>query len=656
MHAHIDFETYSLVDLPKCGSDVYAEGPSTEVLCMAYAIGEGEVKLWIDGDPLPHDLFKHIRNGITVVGHNIGGFEMLVWNNIMAPKYGWPTLDIEQCEDTMAMAYAMGLPGSLDRASAATGMSHQKDMKGSRVMLQLCKPRSNKDGVITRWPKDHAKYQILYDYCKQDVVVERELYKRLLKLSESELEMWRLDWKINRRGVKLDLKSASIMRELADSEKTRLNIKMKEVTNCAVSTCNATGQLTDWLKYKGLEVPSVAKADVLEMLSKDIPDECRKALQLRQEAGKTSTAKLDAMLRGTNSDSRIRGMFQYHGATTGRWAGRRLQLHNLPRPTISQKQIENVFSIVIGNLDNNDKLEYIDMLYSNPLARISDCLRGFLTCDEDKYLIGVDFSAIEARVLAWLAGEKKVLDVFLGHGKLYEHSASNIFRIPIEEVNKDQRQIGKVAELALGYQGGVGAFQKMSKGYGLDLSDEQALEIKNAWRTARIKTVQYWGELERKSIVAFLNPGEKIKAGPVGREATFLKSGSFLWCRLPSGRSICYPYPELNNFDTPWGDIKEGLTYMGTDAYTNKWKRINTYGGKLCENITQAVAADLLRHSITQFEAKGHEVVMHVHDECVIESNTLEIKEAEEIMCEVPKWAIGIPIGAEGWKSKRFRK
>lgn len=348
MHVHIDFETRSTVDIKASGADVYARHESTDALCLGYAIGDSRVEVWKRGEPPPLDLFFAIDDGAEVVAHN-AAFELLIWNHTMQ-RHGWPPLNPEKTVCTMAMAYAMALPGALEKTAAALGIKHQKDMAGSRIMLQLSQPRKIlEDGTVVWWtPEEHPeKYERLYAYCAQDILVEREAFKRMMQLSPKEKEIWLLDHKINQRGVYVDLQAVKAAIAIVQIEKARLDSEMKRITNNGVGTCMANGQLTDWLRFRGVKTEGVAKADVAALLEKgDLPVDCREALLLRQQAAKSSTAKLEAMLKGVCEDGRSRGLFQYHGASTGRWAGRRIQLQNLPRNTISQEDIEAVFEIL----------------------------------------------------------------------------------------------------------------------------------------------------------------------------------------------------------------------------------------------------------------------------------------------------------------------
>lgn len=348
MHAHIDFETRSTVELPATGAHVYASHPTTSVWCLAYAFGDDDVRLWRRDDPDPEDLLEHVRGGGLVYGHNCA-FEYLIWNNVMTLEFGWPTLPIEQLYCTMAMAYAMGLPGSLENAAAAAGINQQKDQTGKRIMLQLSRPKEIAPDGTPVWytpESESEKFEKLYAYCKQDVEVERALAKRLLPLSPKEREIWLLDFEINNRGIQVDLPAVRSALRLAELEADRLNKEIKRITGNVVAVTSENARLTKWLQSKGVDAEGVAKGDVTEMLGKEIPPECREALLIRQEAAKTSTKKLVPMLASAGADGRLRGLFQYHGAGTGRWAGRRIQPQNFPRPSLSDEEIDDVFQVL----------------------------------------------------------------------------------------------------------------------------------------------------------------------------------------------------------------------------------------------------------------------------------------------------------------------
>lgn len=653
---HIDFETRSTVDLRETGVHVYAEHPTTDIWCMAYAFDDEEPKLWHPGEPLPNRIEDHVTSGGTVVAHN-AAFEVTLWNLHCTLVYGWPVLSQNQVICTMAMAYSMSLPGGLGDCAKAVGLEYTKDDAGRRLMLQMCKPRRvEADGTIVWWD-DAGRQARLGEYCKQDVRVEQALCRKLSPLSPSEQRVYRLDQLINNRGVQVDVAAVTRAKELFAHEKQRLDAAMLRVTYGAVSSTTATGQLATWLRACGVDTEGVAKADVTNMLGDPLlPTEVKTALRIRQEAGKSSTAKLDKILAGVSGDGRVRGLFQYHGATTGRWAGRRVQVHNLPRPSLEHGDIEAFIGNVLldPRMTIQDVAGTVDNYIGDVTTTVSDSLRAMLIASPGHDLVASDFSAIEARGLAWLAGEESVLEVFRGHGKIYELAAAGIYKTRIEDVTKAQRQIGKVAVLALGYQGGVGAFQQMARGYGVHVSDEEAEAIKVAWRAANKNIVRYWYAVERAAIEAVRLPGNTTQAGPDGRRVKFRKVADHLWCRLPSGRLLCYPFAEL---DTESGYTK--LRYQSTDSTRGgKWGETTTYGGKLVENITQAFCRDLLAEAMLRLEAAGYPIVMHVHDEivCEVPEGFGSVEEMAQIMALVPQWAKDMPIKAEGWRGKRYRK
>lgn len=662
MILHLDCETYSAYDLKRGGVHNYARHPTTGVHCVAFAFDEEPVCLWVQGHPVPDDVVLHIELGGLVWAHN-EVFEREVLSNA-GVKYGWPVLKPEQMVCTLAMCYAMGLPGSLERAAAALGLEARKDMSGHRVMMQLAQPRE--------WVDDHTpifwgrgdnavKFEQLYSYCMNDVEVERAIGKRVMALSPAERRVFALDQRINNRGVGVDVPAVRAAIKLVESEKKRLDREMSSITGGVVSRCSEVARIKQWLlEFCNVEQDSLAKQDVIDLLIMPQPANVRRVLELRQEAGKASTAKLKAMVDRAGADGRARGLYQFHGASTGRWSGRAVQTQNMPRTSLkwTPEFINGFFELLgRGEFDGATKIQG-----HSPLFVVSDLLRGFLVAAPGHEFIGVDFASIEARVTAWIAGEQSVLDVFESGKDIYKYAAMRIYGVAYDEVTKEQRQIGKVAVLALGYQGGVGAFQTMAKTYGVKVPDKQADEIKKAWRIAHPKIVAFWKEIEETAISAVLGNGVYEAGSSSVRKVSFVRKGSFLWCRLPSGRVLCYPYPKIEQVETPWKQMKDQLTYMNMDSETHKWERQGAYGGLLTENVVQAISRDLLSEAMLRVEAAGFPIAIHVHDEIVVEVPVMEdprrlaVRLIEDLIREQPKWAVGLPIGVESWTGRRFRK
>lgn len=647
MSLHIDFETRSAADIKKTGSYAYAEHESTDVWCMAYAFGEEDVELWTPEEPMPERLRAHVESGGLITAHN-ANFERNIWRYVMQKKYGWPEVAVEQWRCTMAMALAMALPGSLDGAAAALGLDVQKDQGGYRLMLSMARPRRAESGKLIWWDVPERKER-LYAYCRQDVVVERELERRLLALRPSEQELWHIDQKINDRGVfvdqKLCLQAMKIVAETTD----RLDREMAALTDYEITACSNTNQVTAYLRERGMDVESIAKGELEHLIATAPDDSTKRVLELRQEAAKASVAKIKALMAGVSSDGRAKGLLQYHAASTGRWAGRRFQPQNLKRPELGEEEIDGAIEAVLkGDTD------LIEMLYGPPLSVVGDCVRGMIVAAPGHALVAADFNAIEARVLAWLAGQKDVLDLFRRNEDVYLHAATRIFGRPVTKADKYERQIGKVAVLALGYQGGKGAFAKMAAAYGMNVAESEAEAIKTAWRQANDAVVRFWWALEEKAIEAVEAPGRSISCGKV----KFKKAGSFLFLQLPSGRLLSYPYPRVIEKEVPWGGTKPALTYRGVDSYTRKWGDCDAYGGLLAENVTQAVARDIMADAIKRLEASGYPVILTVHDEVVSEvlAENADAQAFGNIMEVPPEWAPDCPVKAEAWAGMRYRK
>lgn len=683
----VDFETRSRVDLRKAGVHVYAEDPSTDVWCAAWAFDDDDPALWWAGDPVPIEIAAHVLGGGTMAAWN-AAFERVIWRHVLGPRYGFPVPATSQWRCTMAAAMALSLPGGLDDCAAALALDYRKDSDGYRKMLQMSRPRRVADDGTATWWDDPERRATLGRYCRQDVRVERAVGKMILPLREEEQRLWVLDQEINDRGVHVDVPLCEAAKDVAAQVKHRLDVRMAATTGNAVRACTNANQLREWLNQRGVACDSVGKDEVNKMLAReDLPGDVRAALELRQQGSQTSVAKADALLAGRGADGRARGMMQFHAASTGRWGGRRFQPQNLKRPDESTDIPEAISLVLTRNLPA------LEMFYDDPMSVIGDCIRGMVVAAPGRMLRAADFSNIEGRNLAWLAGEQWKLDAFAAFDRgdgpdLYKVAAGAILEKPAAEVTKPERQnIGKVAELALGYQGGVGAMMTMSKGRvpfaemhdslaasmpehadaardayeqrgrgaGLSRAGWVAAEIiKLAWRATNPAIVQFWRDMEAAAIDAVARPGAVTRAGRI----CFRVAGSFLFMQLPSKRCLAYPFPKLRGDVTPWGKSIQKLCFMGVDSRTHKWGPRETYGGALVENATQAVARDCLAFSLLTADAEGWDVVLHVHDEIVTETDPGFGSTAalEALMAQKPDWLHGCPISTAGWSEARYQK
>lgn len=632
----IDFETYSECDIKTAGGYNYAAHPSTEVLCMAWAIDDEDPQLWRPGDPIPQRLWDELDGAGQIWAWN-AAFERAVWHHQMH-KHGWYCeIDPAQWNDTAALAATLALPRALGQCAQVLGVSEQKDTRGRYLIQRLCQPYRGERR------RDPELLEELYRYCEQDVRTERAIKNLLLPykpMSDNERQVWLLDQEINWRGMGIDVANVENAIDLIFQTAHRLNARAQEISGGVLPDVGSRARVMAWAQSRGYTLTGYDKNAVLEALADPaLPDDVRQVLEIRQSLGKASTSKYQSMLNLSGTDSRARGVFSYHGAQTGRWAGRGFQPQNLPRPAFSDT--DNCITLF-----NQRDPEIIETLYGDPMVALSSCLRGMIVPAAGSRLLVSDFSAIEARVLAWLADEQGPLDVFREGGDIYCHAATGIYNRTITPKDKDERQIGKVAVLALGYQGGVGAFQTMAKAYRVEVPDEQADEIKVKWRKAHPKIVKFWYALEQAAQNAVRHKGHAFEAGPI----TFRVVGNFLFAKLPSGRRLAY-YQPRNGHD--------GLEFWGTDSKLGgRWAKLTTYGGKLCENVTQAVARDLLAEAMLRLENHGYNVVASIHDEiiCELPHGVGSLENMEELMCELPEWATGLPMSAEGFECERYRK
>lgn len=663
--ASIDFETRSTVDLRKAGVYRYFEDPNTEVICMAWRIGDGEIFLWHPGDEDPFALIEHIVAGGEVVAHN-ANFERQGWRMLqrtVCPH--WPDLTISALNCTMARALALALPGSLDMLGTALKLPIQKDKDGHRLMMQLCKPRSMVDGSPIWW-EDADKIERLGAYCIQDVATERAAGAALPHLSANERRVWELDQTINDRGVMIDLHTVERAIEVVGEALKRADERMWWLTDGEVKKCSEVAKIVAWLNRRGVPCESVAKGEIEEIvLSSQImgDDTAEEVVRLRRAAGKTSTTKYKAMLASVCADHRVRGTLAYHGAGTGRWAGRLIQPQNFPRID-AEKELSDILRIIeLLALDQTRgaRCDAIEMLVGPAAEWLSKCLRAMLIAGPGKRFVSGDFSNIEGRVNAWMSGEAWKLDAFRAYDAgtgpdLYRLAYAKSFGVDIDAVTKSERQIGKTMELALGFQGGAGAFLTMGANMGVHTTEERANELKVAWREAHPRITQSWWDLQDAAIEAVNAPG--ITVPVLGTKVQYLAANGFLYCRLPSGRVISYASPKLIWTETASGHKRVQIEYWGVDSYTKRWGPQRLYGGVQSNNVVQGTARDLMVEAMFRAEDAGYPIVLTVHDELLseVDEGFGSADDYQRIMSVLPEWATGLPVATAAWEDKRYVK
>lgn len=665
----IDFETRSTVDLKKCGVYVYAQHPSTEILCMAYAFDEEEPKLWRPLQPAgegvravmdyPLDVVKHLWNGGAVRAHN-AQFERVMWKHVMS-RYGFFQPKLEQWHCTAAEAAAMALPRALGQCAEVLGVPVQKDKLGHRLMLKLCKPRRiEADGTIVWWD-DPVDLERLFAYCKNDVRTERAVSKAVRRLSPHERELYLLDQRINDRGIYVDATLVRAAQAIVDRGVAEANAQLDELTAGSVSKVSQSGRLVKWLNEQHVETDSVAKAPLKEMLEGELTETVRHALQLRADAGRSSVAKLKSLVSARCVDGFARGLVLFCGAGTGRWSGKLIQPQNFPRGEVAD--VEAYIPDVLAGA-----YEILDLV-AHPIVVIVSMLRAMLTAPPGCELIAGDFSAIEARVLNWLANEEDVLDSFRKYDAgdksqdPYKRMAVRMGRAAtVADVQYVDRQAGKAAELGCGFQMGDAKFVTAAWDvYQVRVTPEQALQAVEAYRASHPRVVDLWYETERACLRAVREPGSVFPCASGRVRATC--RGAYLYVVLPSGRALTYAAPKIvtaliKSKKTGETYEKQQLEFSGMNGLTKRWERQRAYGGFLVENVVQAVARDLMADAMLRAERRGYPPVLTVHDEvvaCVPEGEG-SVEDFVRIMSELPAWAAGCPVTAEAWRGVRYRK
>jgi len=667
----VDIETSSACDI-KFGAWAYSQHPSTIVYCVVFAhatrSGDYATIAWQPGDELPQDVVDYLEDGGLVLAHNVG-FERSIWENILRGHW-FPPIAASRWRDTQALGRALNLPSSLEGLARALGCPVQKDLEGGKLMRAMA-TATPADGGGWSYPHDTpANRERLREYCAQDVAATLDCYFRMPALSKAEAAVWRVDQGINYRGVYLDRAFADQCSAVTAARKRELDDEAFHVTAGELANSTAAPALKRWLVGKGVELPLVArkrangatvetastdKAAVAQILSDQaLAADVRAVLENRQEANKaTSLAKLERVGRMIGGDGRLRFALQFEGAHTGRWTSSGLQIHNLPKDKMSREAGELVRAMLKrGSLDG------LKIAADQPLAAISQSLRSVIAAPPGREIIAADYSAIEARVVAWLAGQGDVVQLFRDGVDVYTYAAEN--------VGSADRQLGKVCVLALGYGMGAIKFADTAAAWGIPLELGEAQTIQRAWREANDRIVGFWETLEEAVRDALADPGETFLAGRIA--ATCCRD--CLALRLPSGRVLRYWRPwtrtaaKLVRYVDDDGHIAEaerisnevGFWGMGPDR--RSMVRESTYGGKLVENVTQAVARDLLAEALVRLDGvEPYDVVMHVHDSIAAEvpEGAGDVGEFCEVMAATPPWAEGLPIAVEGYRDRRFR-
>ena len=653
-HLSIDIETRSSVDIGKAGAYKYAQSPDFEILLFAYQLDDYSVEV-IDlknGEEIPIEIAEMLDNPDVIKHAYNAAFE---WYCLNRAGYETP---IDQWRCTMAHGLYCGYTAGLDATGKAIGLPQDKQkLTTGRALIRYfcvpCKPTKTNGGRIWNQPwHDTDKWNLFKEYCCQDVVTEHEILKRLdlFPMPEEEERLWQMDVLMNAYGVRVDTELIEGALYIDQISAQRLTDEAVRLTG--LSNPNSTAQLVKWLQDNGTETDNLRKETVSELLDGINPEKVQRMLEIRQQLGKTSIKKYVAMNTACGEGDRVRGLTQYYGANrTGRWAGRLVQMQNLPRNYLKTLDYAR-------NLVKAKNYDGVKILYGNVPDTLSQLIRtAFIPSSGHKFVVA-DFSAIEARVIAWLAGEQWVNEVFATHGKIYEATASQMFGVPVERIAKGNpeyslRQKGKVATLALGYQGGTSALIAMGA-LQMGLTEEELPDIVQRWRQANPRIKGLWYAIENAALAVMETAQPQGINGLIfALEGDLIYGQSFLTVRLPSGRKLFYPKPFLkeNRFE------KMAVHYYTVGQQTRKWEVTSTYGGKMVENIVQAIARDCLVVTLERIAAKGLQVVFHVHDEVIIDAPMeTTVEEICGLMAEPIPWAPGLVLKGAGFESQYYMK
>lgn len=632
-----------MLDLTKCGAYRYAKHPSTDINCFGWSIGEGDIDLWEPGDPIPEELIEAINSGELIAAWN-AQFERLIWNYVLT-RYGFPALPVDRFYCIAALSRARGYPGKLEKAAIFADLPMGKDMEGHYLMLKLCKPRKiEEDGTIVWW-NDRDDYKRLGIYCKRDVEVERAMFHQFIPFTEQELADYHMAERINDRGVKVDLELAHAAVSGVQSEKITADDTIKALTGGEITACTQVQKITDWVEKEWRAIPDLGKQTINDLLLEDdIPPLVAEVLELRRDNSRAAVSKFNAMIE-RHVFGVIYGLFMFRGAgQTGRYSSIGLQLHNLlaeccPEaiPVLKKYGIAGLYML------------------GEPIKLLAQMVRpAFIAAAGRRFLIA-DFAQIEARITAWLAGEDSLLRVFREGKSPYSAFGKIVYGRDITKADHLEYLVSKGCVLGLGFGGAEGALARSMRKSGIILPGNELTDLVYTYRDTYTRIKKLWYALNAAVIAAMYSPGKIVEVSYVA----YLFDGLHLYCRLPSGRLMCYPFAKLAQDE--WGDYvyyRRGNRNPKSGA--TEWPTVKMWHGLEIENLAQAIAYDLLQGAMNRLEGEGFDIRLHVHDEIGAEED-MEIAEERmpemiEIMTEVPEWATGLPLAAEGKISARYVK
>lgn len=683
--ATIDFETRSACSIKNCGSWRYSLDSSTQPLCLAYRLPHWEVGrtgLWHPafrhlGMPESRDydtfieLMEWVQAGEPIEAHN-AWFERGIWQNIMVPEFGWPAIEPHQWRCSASKAAACAFPRKLEDATNALRLSERKDDAGHKVMKKMAKPRKarkaereqfslfEEGAVPTLYFEDRHLMEQLFAYCRQDVLAEEALSAHLPDLSPSEQGLYLLDQTVNERGFQLDMEAVARALKLVAAEAGTLNAELTGLTNGLVTKATQRDKLKAWFLQEGLYLDNTQAGTLDELLAAveaghrpDIHGAVLRALQILRTLGRSSTAKYEAMQNwAAPADGRVRGGLLFHGATTGRWSGAGVQPHNFPKGSLKKVSQDDLWVDLKARTRTD-----ITAKYRSVMEALSHGLRGAIVAGPGKQLYVADYASIEARVLLWVAGDEEHLNLFRNNLDPYLDMANSIYGYPCtKEDHPKERGVGKIAILGLGYQMGAGKFVDTCAKGGVDIDDEFSEQVVQAYRAKYWRVKRLWGEMENAAIQAVLT-GRVTHCGPVSFSVD--RHLKFLFCTLPSGRRLCYPFPQVRPKMTPWGEERNSLHYKGVNPITRQWGSQSSYGGMRVENVVQAIARDIMAEAMVRAEdSEVYLPILTIHDEIVAEApdGLGSVHEFEALMSAAPIWAPDCPIAAEGWVGHRYHK